>query len=162
MSDRRQAFRREPIEIDLGGNQVISVGPISWINRNNFGNEVMRQHSEILNDALRIYVDESVENAVPQLQAKFAEKFSDPYALFKLGLDAETNARVLQIGDELTFEQIVAILLAICDVNNMGQLHPLLDPNALAPTPLGGLIASLAAGEDIQKTESGLDSSSQD
>jgi len=159
MTERRQAYRREPIELDLGGEVILSIGPVSWMRRNDFGNEVMRQHSEILNDAPRIYVDESTETAIPQIEAKFAEKFSDPYLLFEYGL-APITFEVVKTLD-LTFDQIVAILLAICDVNSMAQLHPLLDPNSLTPTPLGGILSTLAAGEiDTQKTESGPDSSS--
>jgi len=161
MTERRQAYRREPIELDLG-EQIISIGPVSWMRRNDFGNEVMRQHSEILNSAVRIYVEETdTDVAIPQMEAKFAEKFSDPYLLFEYGLDADTLSVVRQL--ELTFDQIVAILLAICDVNSMAQLHPLLDPNSLTPTPLGGLLSELTAGGiDTPKTESGPDSSSPD
>jgi hypothetical protein len=159
MADRRQAYRREPIEVDLG-EQVIPVGPVSWVRRNDFGNEVMRQHSELLNEAMRIYIDESSDNAVPQVEVKFAEKFKDPYELFKIGLDEATYNRVKAI-DDLTFDQIIVLLLAICDVNNLSQLYPLLDPNSLTPTTLGGAISTLAAGvTDTQKTESGPDSSS--
>lgn len=159
MTERRQAYRREPIEVDLGGEVIISIGPVSWMKRNDFGNEVMRQHSEILNEAVHIYIEETATDAIPQLEAKFAEKFSDPFALFELGL-SEMTYQFLKTQD-LVFDQIVAILLTICDVNNLHQLRPLLDPNSLTPTPLGGLLSNLAAGEiDTQKTESGPDSSS--
>lgn len=159
MSERRQAYRREPIEVDLGGNEIISIGPIPWLQRNDFGNEVMRQHAQILNEAVQIYLDETAEEAVPQLQAKFAEKFIDPYRLFELGLDPETYQRVKPLV--LYDNQIVEILLAICDVNQLGQLRPLLDPNSLTPTQLGGMVSALVSGEqDTQKTESSPDSSS--
>lgn len=161
MTERRQAYRREPIEIDLGNDTIISIGPVSWLKRNDFGNEVMRQHSDIINEAVKIYLDENAENAVPQIEARFAEKFTEPYKLLELGLDPDTYKTLVDL--DLTYEQIVAILLAICDVNKLSQLYPLLDPNSLTPTPLGGLISKLVSGEDdTQKTESSPDSSSQE
>jgi len=160
MTERRQAYRREPIEVDLGG-EVISVGPITWLQRNDFGNEVMRQHTQILNEAVQIYVDESAEEAIPQLEAKFAEKFIDPYRLFELGLDDENYQRLKSM--DLYDNQIVEILFAICDVNRLDQLRPLLDPNSLTPTKLGGIVSELVSGvQNILKTESSPDSSSQE
>lgn len=159
MTDRRQAFRREPIEVDLGG-EVISIAPIPWLRRNDFGNEIMRQHSQILNEALQLYVTSDAEDAVPQIEAKFAEKFTDPFALFKLGLDEPTYERLKELGSELYDNQIVEILLAICDVNKLNTLHPLIDPNSLTPSPVGGVISQLVEGEgSTPKTESGPDSS---
>lgn len=158
MTERRQAYRREPIEVDLGG-EVILVGPISWLKRNDFGNEVMRQNTEIMNEALQIYVNEDAENAVPHLTAKFSEKFTDPYALFDLGLDEETSKQVKAV-DPLYENQIVEILLAICDVNRLETLKPLLDPNFQTPASNGGL-TEMAGVRDILKTGSGPDSSSQ-
>lgn len=159
MNERRQAYRREPIEIDLGGDVIISIGPVSWMRRNDFGNEVMRQHSQLLNEAVKIYLEENIEDAVPQLEAKFGDKFKDPYPLLELGLDEATYLTVKEL--DLTFEQIITILLTICDVNKLDQLHPLLDPNSQAPTPIGGLISNLVSGEQAtQKTESSPDSSS--
>lgn len=162
MTERRQAFRREPIEIDLG-DAVISVAPVSWLRRNDFGNEVLRQHSELLNEAVQIYVEESVDTALPQIQARFASKFQDPIILLQYGLAESEFQKVKAIAEDLTFEQIAMILLAICDVNKMEQLRPLLDPNSLTPTPLGGILSQMAEeGIDIQKTESGQDSSLQE
>lgn len=159
MTERRQAFRREPIEVDLGG-EVILVGPVSWLKRNDFGNEVMRQNSEILNESISIYVNKDAEVAIPEITAKFTEKFTDPYVLFEVGLEEETFKQVKAI-DPLYENQIVEILLAICDVNRLETLKPLLDPNFQTPTTLGGLLGLAVAGEtDTQKTESGLDSSS--
>jgi hypothetical protein len=160
MDNRRQAFAREPIEIDFGGGVIVSVGPVPWEQRNDFGNEVMRQHVEILNEAVQIYVQTDAEDAIPQLQAKFAEKFTDPDALFKLGLDEATYQQVHEL--HLFNNQIVAVMLAICDVNEMSQLHPLLDPNSLAPTTLGGIVSGMLGEEDTLRTASGADSSSQD
>ena len=160
MTERRQAFRREPIEIDFG-DAVVSIAPVSWLRRNDFGNELLRQHSELLNEAVQIYIEESAETEYPQMQAKFASRFSDPIMLLELGLDAATFQQGKALAGELTFEQISEILLAICDVNKMDQLRPLLDPNSQTPTPLGTILSQLVAeGDDTPKTESGQDSSS--
>lgn len=160
MPDRRQAFRREPIEIDLGGEVVVSVGPVVWHQRNDFGNELIRQHVEIINEAVKMYVDP--ETQVPQIEMKLGEKFSDPIALFKLGLDEETFAQVN--GLNLFQNQIVAILLTITEVNDLTQLNGMIDPNLTTPMRIGGMLSGLTSGdqEDIQKTGSGLDSSSTD
>jgi hypothetical protein len=157
----RQAFKRTPIEIDLGG-EVISVGPVPWEQRNDFGNEVIRQHLEILNEGVKIYLDP--ETSAPQLEAKLNEKFTDPGVLLRLGLEEKVYE---QIKSRPMFQnQVVVILLAIAEVNELQQLYPLLDPNLEAPTTLSGLLWQIVeearSGEDTQKTESGPDSSSQD
>lgn len=158
MTERRQAYRRDPIEVDLGGT-ILSIGPVSWLKRNDFGNEVMRQNSEILNEALQIYVNEDAENAVPHITARFSEKFTDPYALFELGLDEETAQQVRAMPN-LFENQIVEILLAICDVNRLESLKQLLDPNFQTPTLPGGLLTQAAGILGTPRTESGPDSSS--
>lgn len=159
MPERRQAFRREPIEIDLGGEVILSVGPVVWQQRNDFGNEVIRQHVEIINEAVKMYTDP--DTGVPQLEAKLGEKFSDPDTLFKLGLDDITYG-LLKSLPVLYQNQVVAILLAICEVNELDQLKAMIDPNLTTPTTIGGLLTSLISGGpiDTQKTESGPDSSS--
>lgn len=159
MSDRRQAFRREPIELWLDDKTMISIGPIPWEKRNDFGNELVRQNTEIINEAVRIYVDE--ESGLPHLEAKLGEKFSNPLALFELGLDPMVFEVVR--GLKLYQNQVVEILLVICEVNDLEKLKVMIDPNLMAPTPIGGLLSALAAkGDDTLKEESGPDSSSQD
>lgn len=157
MTERRQAFRREPIEIDLGGEVVLSVGPVVWQRRNDFGNEVIRQHLEIVNEAVKMYTDP--DTGVPQLEAKLGEKFSDPETLFGLGLEEDPYLQLR--GVSLYQNQVVAILLAICEVNELDQLKAMIDPNLLTPTTIGGILSDLISGArtDIQKIESGQDSS---
>lgn len=141
MPDRRQAFRREPIEIDLGG-QIVSIGPISWEKRNDFGNELVGQHARILNEAVKVYVDEA--SGAPQLELKLAQKFEDAGLLLQLGLTPEAKD---QLPQDLYFNQVVEILLAICDINDLPQLKQLIDPNSPSPTLLGGLTSILQAAE---------------
>lgn len=155
MYERRQAFRREPIEVQLDETTVISVAPVPWQQRNDFGNEVVNQHVEILNNAVRMYID--ADTGLPQLEAKMGEKFSDPDALFKLGLLPETYSAVKSL--DLYHNQIVEILLAICDVNDVAQLKAMIDPNLTTPTKLGGILSGLIEPEaDTQSPESGPDS----
>ena len=160
MGERRQAFRPDPIEVELSEGEIISVGPVVWTQRNEFGNEVIRQHVEIINEAVKMFVDS--DTGIPQLQMKLAEKFSDHRELFRLGLDEETFKR-LTVLEPLYQNQIVAILLAICEINELEQLKAMIDPNLMTPTTLSGLLSRAASGvEDTQKTESGPDSSSQE
>lgn len=158
MSERRQAFRPEPIEIDLGDSILFSVGPIPWEQRNDFGNEVVKQNVDIINETVRIYTDP--DSGAPQLSAKMSQKFTDGGKLLALGLSEEAFPL---LPKPLFHNQVVEILLAICDVNGLDQLKALIDPNLQTPMMPGGLDSGLTAGiADIQRIESGPDSSSQD
>lgn len=155
MTERRQAFAREPIEIDLGGSQgVISVGPVVWTRRNEFGSEVVRQNVQVVNEAVRLYTEP--DTGLPQLEMKLSEKFSDGPRLLELGLDQATF-KLLDIPT-LHQNQITAILVAICEVNDLVQLLPMIDPNSTTPTTLGGFVGGLQEMMEPQKTESGVDS----
>ena len=161
MNERRQAFKREPIEVELAPGDIFLVDPIPWEQRNLFGDEVVRQNVELLNESVRIYIDEA--SGAPQLEAKMAEKFSDYRRLFELGLSESAWAAVK--GKQLYSNQVVEILLAICDVNDLSRLRPILDPNSTTPTKLGGMLSELMStppGESTQKIESGPDSSPQE
>lgn len=160
MSERRQAFVREPIEIALSENTVISVGPIPWQQRNEFGNEIIQQNVRVVNKAVASYINEDL--GIPQIEAKFSEKWDDPITLLKLGLD-ETLFVMLDIP-KLHHNQIAMILSAACEVNGLEQLLPLVDPNLTTPTMLGGLASGLTEilEADTQRIESGLDSSLMD
>jgi hypothetical protein len=156
MNDRRQAFKREPIEVDLG-DRVISVGPIPWEKRNDFGDAVIGQYTTIINEAVVLFMDEAT--GAPQLDAKLKEKYSDPTQLLRLGL--EDGAFEAATSEPLYENQIIALLLAICEVNSLSQLRAILDPNWDGPTTLGGLQSVIGPlTPDSPTTESGLDSSS--
>lgn len=154
MPERRQAFRREPIEIELDEDTVLSIVPVPWERRTDFGNEAIKQHVQIMNEAVRTYVS---DDGLPQLEMKLAEKFSDPRELLRLGLSSEVYEQIAE--RELYTNQIVEILMAICELNGLDQLKPLLDPNVVSPTTLGGMLSSAMAGNETPKTESGVDSS---
>jgi hypothetical protein len=157
MNERRQAFRREPIEVELDNDLVISVAPVDWIRRSDFGNEVIRQNTEILNEAVRAYSDP--DTGAPQLEMKLAERFNDGKELLRLGLDTETFDKVME--KPLYQNQLVELLLAICDVNELKKLKEILDPNFQSPTGDGTTLSTLVEAIS-QRTESGLDSSLQD
>jgi len=159
MDDRRQAFKREPIIVELSPEESISIDPIPWEQRTAFGDEVVRQNVSILNEAARIYVDE--DSGAPQLEAKLTQKFTDPRRLFELGLIPETYEIIKD--KKLYHNQVVEILLVIAEINDLPQLKPMLDPNSLTPTPLSGILSSLTTPGDVSlPIESGPDSSSPD
>lgn len=158
MNERRQAFRREPIEIELDDGLVISVAPVDWLKRSDFGNEVIRQNTGILNEAVRAYTDP--ETGAPQFEMALAERFTDGRELLRLGLDEETFTRVMAIP-MLYQNQLVEILLAICDVNELKKLREILDPNFESQTGAGTMLSTLAEVISL-KTESGPSSSPQD
>src|SRR6185503_4890083 len=93
MSERRTAFRRDPIEIELEAEgRLISVGPVPWEQRNDLGNEIVKQHTEELNDSVKSFVTTIDDIEVPQLEARLANKLKDPFVVLKLGLeDSEFN-----------------------------------------------------------------------
>lgn len=158
MPDRRQAFRREPIEIDLGNDVIISVAPVDWLKRDDFGNEVLSQNAQIMNEAVHVYVDP--DSGLPELEMKLAERFNDGRRLLELGLEDEAFKQVMAIP-KLYRNQLTEILLAICDVNELPKLREILDPNFLSPTLTGGIVSNLL-GAGTPKTEPGQDSSPQD
>lgn len=134
------------------------MGPIPWEQRNDFGNEVIRQHTEAINEAVRLFVN---EEGVPQLEAKVAEKFNDPTTLLRIGLGEDLYKEA--VSEPLYFNQIVALLIAICEVNEFTQLLPLIDPNSTTPTALSGILSDLMSGTTTtEKIESGDDSFSQE
>lgn len=161
MSERRQAFRRDPIEIDLGDDRVISVGPVPWEQRNVIGNEILKQHSEVFNEAIKTFVTENSD--IPQIETKLANKLPDPNVVLHLGLDDENYRRITDQAKGGYFpNQLTAVLIAILEVNELLHLRPLVDPNFSTPGSAGGLLSLLMPNEDDQKTESGPSSFSGD
>jgi hypothetical protein len=160
MEDRRQVFRRKPTEVVLEA-KAISVAPLPWLQRDEFANEVVRQNAEILNEGVKLWFDDTDGGALPVLQAKFAEKWTDPYALLRLAVPGEDWTAPW--AQALYTDEIVEILVAACDVNKLDTLKALVDPNSPTPDQLFGNLSSLLApGENGQKIESSPDSSSQD
>lgn len=157
MPERRQAFRPEPVELEFSDGFILSIGPVPWPKRNDFGNEVIQQYVENLNEAVRAYID--TETGTPQLVARMGEKFTDPATLLRLGLLPGAFEQIEK--RDLYFQEVVQILLAICDVNDLKKLRPLIDPNLETPTLVGGSLSpTVEEGTNSPKIESGPDSSS--
>lgn len=156
MPERRQAFRQEPIEVDLGNGRVISVGPLLWEDRNRLGDEIVHQHTEELNEALKIFVE---EDQAPRLEARLGNKLKDPFAVLRIGLDEKEYEKV--VDKKLYPNQLTQLLVTALEVNELGHLKPLVDPNSQTPAGIGGIISLLRQTEDdaTPKTESGQDSS---
>lgn len=155
MSERRQAFRRDPIEIELEQDgRLISVGPVPWEKRNEIGNEIIKQHTAELNEAVKLFVAE--DGQTPQLEAKLANKLTDPFQVLQLGLASDQYEKV--VDRKLYLNQITSLLIAIIEVNELAHLRALVDPNSSSPGGLGGIISTLIPTEDdTQKMESGPD-----
>lgn len=131
-SELRQAHRRKPIRVELEEGQVLEAAPLQWQKRNDFGNAIVKAYSDSINEAVKVYVEEGSE--VPQLEAKFYEKFQDPIKL--LGL-AYPGVPAKDYG-KCSWHQLVELLLAALEVNDLMHLARMIDPNFQAPTENGG------------------------
>lgn len=153
MSERRQAFRRDPIEIELEADRLISVGPSLWEIRNEIGNAIIKQHTDELNDAVKTFIAEDSE--VPQLQVRLANKLADPFVIMQMALPEPEYSKV--VDRKIYPNQITAILVAILEVNELEHLRALVDPNFSTPDGIGGIASLLTRTEDdvTQKTGSG-------
>lgn len=149
MADRRQAVRREPIEVQVR-DKVYVAKPLPWLQANELGNEVIRQNAESANNAVRMYV----EGDVPQLEASLKRNISDWGKFLVLGYpDIKSEEFAPYDTDELH-----ELGKAILEVNHFEYLLPLIDPNGVSPTLNGG--NEISAVGDGQKTNSSPDSSS--
>lgn len=152
MAERRQAHRREPIEIEVRG-KVLEAHPLSWIKRNDLGNEVMRQYSDLLNTSLRAVKNEDPE-AVPELQMYLNDKIADPVTLIMMGYpDIERG-----FLDELEYPELLDLIYVALEVNELESLKGLIDPNYRTPTTSGGI----ESGEDQPETDTPKPQSSPD
>lgn len=140
MAERRQAHRRESIEVEVR-DRVLEAHPLPWMKRNDLGNEVMRQYSEVLNSQLRAYTDKSLVSGpdgeggfVPQLHLYINDKIQDPESIVQIGYPG-VDLEFLHI---LEYAEILELIYASLDVNLLHDLKDLVDPNALAPTTNGG------------------------
>lgn len=155
MSERRQAHRREPIEVELDSGDIFSAVPLPWMARNDFGNEIIRQVTASLNEAVRIYTDPELN--IPQLERKLDERLIDMPAILSMGypqVEADKFA-------DLSWSEIVELIKAALDVNELSKLKRLIDPNSPSPDGSGGMITSSPGVEAIgQRIQSLIGSSS--
>lgn len=155
MSERRQVFRREPIIVAFENGREFEARPLSWLQRNDLGNEIVTQSAQVINEFVSVWVDET--SGLPQLEAKFHEKLIDPVAVIARAYPSVDKADLA----ELTFDELMELIYAALEVNHLNHLKPLVDPNYPTPTKLGGTDTSEGMTIlDGQKTESSLDSSS--
>lgn len=157
MSERRQVHRREPIVLSMENGREFEAKPLPWLQRNDLGDEIVTQNAKVINDFVSVWIDS--ESGVPQLEAKFHEKLTDPVAVIQRAYPSVDKAEL----EGLTFDEILELIYAALEVNHLTHLRPLVDPNFQTPTMLGG--SDTSAGMTIpdgQKMESSIASSSTD
>lgn len=158
MAERRQVVRNEPIECEVADGRIFIAHPLPWTTANDFGNEVIRQNTEAMNEFVRMYV---TDEGLPQLEMQFKQKISDWHSLLKIAYPGVPDD-VWNQPEPLVTEECVQLALAACDVNHLTHLKHLIDPNSPTPTSLGGNNSSDSEGTIGQKTESTEDSASSD
>ena len=160
MAERRQAHRREPIEVQVR-DRVLEAHPLPWMKRNDLGNEIMRQYSELLNSSLRAVRGGEDEDAPPQLQMYLNDKLTDPVAVLRMGYPRVNFDE--DFFQELDYDEILELIYASMDVNQLDSLRHLVDPNSLTPTNDGGTSSEgQTPTEDSPSPQSSPDSDSQD
>lgn len=143
MAERRHVHRREPIEVEVEGIGIFIARPLPWMDRNDLGDEIVRQATESVNQAVRLYTDPELN--LPQLEAKLDEKLVDPVAVLKKAFpDADES-----LFPMLAWEEMKAIIETSLEVNALERLKRLLNPNSPSPVPNGLSPSSPEAGETI-------------
>jgi len=157
MNERRQVHRREPITIVMDDGKEFEARPLPWLQRNDLGNEIVTQNARVINEFVKVWVDES--SGLPQLEASFHEKLTDIFAVIAL---AYPSVEVNQLS-KLTQDELLELVYVALEVNSLTHLRPLVDPNSPTPTMLGGTDTSAGMTiPDGQKMESSTDSSSEE
>lgn len=140
MAERRRAARREPITVELDSGDEFEAHPLPWMDRNELGNEILKQYNNLTNLAIQSYVN---EQGTPQLSIMLNDKLEDPEAVLKLaypGVELPT----------LTWPEILELIYAACEVNGLEHLRQVIDPNWITPNENGGTNSS---GDDNQEQE---------
>lgn len=158
MSERRQVHRREPIIVELDNGREFEARPLPWLKRNELGNEIVTQGVEKVNDFVRMYVEETdIGTSIPQLEMSFIDRLKDYPKILGMAYPQQPP----EDFEDLSFEEIIELLVAALEVNKLDPLRPLIDPNAPSPIEPGGIGPSIGVPEeDGQKTTSTVDSSS--
>lgn len=142
VNERRQAHRREAIEVEVTGGKVFTAAPLPWMARNDFGDEVVRQATKSLNEYVKIYTDPELN--IPQLEAKLDERLTDPNVILLMIYPGNDVKDFIP----LVWSEIVELIFAGLDVNGLERLKRTIDPNFVPPTTNGGTPTS-EAGETI-------------
>lgn len=152
--ERRQASRREPIEVEVRGS-IFLAEPLPWQVVSDLGNEIVRQNAEAANESVRMYVDGNI----PQLDLKLAQKITDWHSILRIAFPKDDPSRF----NGFDIDEVSEMVLASLDVNHLQHLRHLVDPNFQAPTSLGGTDTSEGMTTDLGlKTESTPSSDSLD
>lgn len=133
MAERRQAARREPIEVELQDGRVFTAEPLPWMEANDLGNKILQEQAASVNEAVRLFMDDNV----PQLDVTLHLKVNDWQPVLNLAYPKNT----LQDWSEPAApsrDECADLIIASLEVNNLEHLIPLVDPNSQPPTNLGG------------------------
>lgn len=156
MPERRQAHRREPIIVEVRGEDV-EARPLPWPQRNDLGNAIVHEYQEVFNSSLRAFVDPG--SVVPRIEMELNDKIKNPDALVKMAYPHLPEDKIVSWD----WQELRELLFAALDVNELESLKPLVDPNSLTPTPAGGSGSSgVQRVLDTLRLVSSVDSSSQD
>lgn len=145
MVERRQATRREPIEVEVR-DKVFEAHPLPWQQANDLGNEIVRQNAEAANAAVRMYVQDDI----PQLELALQTKISDWNIVLLVAYPNHESVDFMGFD----IDECAALILASLEVNHLEHLNNLVDPNSHAPMIPGGSEPSgLTTTEPGEKTE---------
>lgn len=149
MTDERRVSRKEGISVHVERiDKTYTAEPLPWRKRNDFGDEVIQQYLSALNKA--------IEQGKEGLIARLMESEIDYEKLCKMAFPTSSPKDI----ENLSFHEVIAILGAALDVNDLSRQMYMLDPNLPAPMPEPG--NDNGANEDGQKTTSLEDSSLQE
>lgn len=157
MAERRQAARREPIEVEVADGRVFTAHPLPWMQANDLGQEIVEQNVKSANDLVKMWIDDA---GLPEIQMQFRKKIYDWQSVIKIAFPNEPAEKWVE-PHALAEEEIAEVVLASVDVNNLGHLRHLVDPNFQPPTNPGGTSSSTETeGASGEKTPSTPDSGS--
>jgi len=134
MPERRQAHRREPIEVEVSTGTVWVAHPLPWTVRNDFGDAIVKASMDAINETVKLYVEDTDGTNLPQIELALSQKIRDWTPILAIAYpnyDKEDFSKFL-------FEDCVEVTLAAMEVNALSQLNHLVDPNSPTPMLPGG------------------------
>jgi hypothetical protein len=159
MNERRQASRREPIEVELQDGRVFTAKPLPWMDANDLGNIILQEQAASANEAVRLYMEDNL----PQLEVTLQLKVKDWQPVLDKAYPEVTHEE-WNTPAAPSRDECADLVIASLEVNHLDHLKSLVDPNFQTPTMPGGSDTSEPAGITTigQKTTSTLDSSGQE